>query len=306
MHKSIKYLVAGSVGLVSLLLIWGLIEPYVIAVEHNVATIPGLPAAWDGQRIGVLADFQVGMWLDNVAAVRGSVTRVIAERPAAVLIAGDFIYGPSDDIAEDAAEVAALVQPLVDAGIPTYAVLGNHDYGLAEADDIVDLERAQAVRAALAQVGVILLHNEAQALPLPTMQAAAAGAARNSALYVVGVGDRWANEDDPRTALAQGPPAAPRIALMHNPDTFPDFPAGSAPVAIAGHTHGGQVRIPFTPSWSWMSIVKADEVHGDGWIDGFGAAGNHLYVNRGIGFSIAPIRINCRPELTLLTLQPAP
>jgi hypothetical protein len=55
-----------------------------------------------------------------------------------------------------------------------------------------------------------------------------------------------------------------------------------------------------------MSIVKADEVHVDGWIDGFGAAGNHLYVNRGIGFSIAPIRINCRPELTLLTLQPAP
>jgi hypothetical protein len=306
MHKAIKYLVVGGLSVLSLLLIWGLIEPYVIAVEHDVAPIPGLPAAWDGQRIGVLADFQVGMWLDNVAAVRGSVTRLVAERPAAVLIAGDFIYGPSDDIAEDAAEVAALVRPLVDAGIPTYAVLGNHDYGLAEAEDVVDQERAQAVRAALAQIGVTLLHNEAQALPPPTRHAPAAGAASDSALYVVGVGDRWANEDDPLAALAQVPATAPRIALMHNPDTFPDFPAGSAPVAIAGHTHGGQVRIPFTPSWSWMSIVKADEVHVDSWIDGFGAAGNHLYVNRGIGFSIAPIRINCRPELTLLTLQPAP
>lgn len=90
---------------------------------------------------------------------------------------------------------------------------------------------------------------------------------------------------------------------MHEPDTFPVIPAGAAPLAFAGHTHGGQVRIPFTDDWSWMSLLVDKEIHGEGWIDGHGQPGNRLYVNRGIGFSNLPIRINCQPELTVFTLR---
>lgn len=93
--------------------------------------------------------------------------------------------------------------------------------------------------------------------------------------------------------------------MMHNPASFALFPANTAPVAVAGHTHGGQIRLPFTPEWSWLTFIKEDRVHADGWIDGYGKQRNHLYVNRGIGFSILLIRINCPPEITLFTLKQA-
>ena len=65
------------------------------------------------------------------------------------------------------------------------------------------------------------------------------------------------------------------------------------------------IRLPFTPEWSWITFRLEDEVHADGWIDGYGAPGNRLYVNRGIGFSVLPIRINCPPEITMFTLSGA-
>lgn len=69
---------------------------------------------------------------------------------------------------------------------------------------------------------------------------------------------------------------------MHNPDTFPQLPAGSAPVAVAGHTHGGQIRVPFLPEWSYLSLVQEGEVHVDGWVaEEYGEAGNELYVIAG-------------------------
>jgi len=124
-------------------------------------------------------------------------------------------------------------------------------------------------------------------------------------MYLVGIGSHWPNEDKPAVALAEVPELAPRFVMMHHPESFTLFPANTAPVAVAGHTHGGQIRLPFTPKWSWLTFTKEDRVHVDGWIDGYGQQSNHLYVNRGIGFSILPIRINCPPEITLFTLRQA-
>ncbi|MDQ3388105.1 MAG: hypothetical protein M3483_01245 [Gemmatimonadota bacterium] len=74
-----------------------------------------------------------------------------------------------------------------------------------------------------------------------------------------------------------------------------------------GHTHGGQLSLPFIPDWSWMALVKDVPVVADGWSrDDFGQPGNHLYVNVGVGFSDVPIRINARPELTFFALRRAP
>jgi hypothetical protein len=68
------------------------------------------------------------------------------------------------------------------------------------------------------------------------------------------------------------------VVFMHNPNSFSQIPAHAAPLAVAAHTHGGQIRIPFTPEWSWLAFFRSDEVHADGWIDaGFDQPGNRLY-----------------------------
>ena len=125
-------------------------------------------------------------------------------------------------------------------------------------------------------------------------------------LWVAGIGSVWAGASDPEAALSAVPPEAARIALMHNPESYREIGAGRAPLALAGHTHGGQIRLIPGRSESWLDIVREGEVIEDGWaVDSVGAPGNRLYVTRGIGFSGAPLRINCRPELTLVTLRAA-
>ena len=102
--------------------------------------------------------------------------------------------------------------------------------------------------------------------------------------------DAWVpGATDIGAALAHVPAGAPRVLLMHNPTAFLHRAPHSAPVALAAHTHGGQIRLPFTSRWSWMSLVEEAAVAADGWIaPSFGATGNRLYVNRGIGFRWLP------------------
>jgi predicted MPP superfamily phosphohydrolase len=302
--NSLKYLLFGFLGLLGVLLVWGLIEPYFIDEEPQVAEIPALPPSWEGKRIAVIADWQVGMWLDNTPTINRIVEELIEERPEAVLIAGDFIYGAANEPYEEINKVIDLVRPIPTAGIPTYAVLGNHDYALKDKHNPPNQELAAKLASALEGVGVNILQNDAVALKLPqSRNVTKAGTDAELPLYLVGIGSLWADNARPEVALAKVPDGAPRFVMMHHPDTFEQFPPNTAPVAVAGHTHGGQIRLPFTPTWSWMTFAKEDEVHADGWVvDNFGAAGNELYVNRGIGFSGIPIRINCVPEVTYFTL----
>ncbi len=91
----IKRALIGFVGVLLVLLVWGLVEPYMPATETQAAYIPGLPAAWEGQQIAVLADWQIGMWLDNTATIQQAVAELVARRPAAVLIAGILCTAPA-------------------------------------------------------------------------------------------------------------------------------------------------------------------------------------------------------------------
>ena len=290
----VRRLGVGALALLLLLLVWGLIEPYTIDEQRETAFMPGLPSGWEGREIALLADLQVGMWAGNTRTIRGIVRRLVADPPEAVLIAGDFIYDSDGRADELSARAAALLAPLVDAGIPTFAVLGNHDYALDDRGGTPKDETAASVRNALEQAGVRVLHNESAPLVL--------GA--TDSLYVVGIGDEWAGEDHATRALRGVPAAAPRVVFMHNPRSFRRLPPGTAPLALAGHTHGGQISLPFTPHWSWMSLVKHHPTEPHGWArDSEDPRGNRLYVNVGIGFSSVPLRINAPPELTRITLR---
>ena len=322
LSKWLRWLLLGGFAIALLMLIWAaVVEPRLIVEEEEIAPIPGLPPEWDGQRVALIADPQVGLWLSNTGTVERVVARLVEMRPAAVLIAGDFVYEPIESEEqqrrEEKTESAAaheaalqhtqravdLLRPLVDAGIPTYAVLGNHDYAVTEPTTSQLTRRASLVRQALERTGIRVLMNEAMQLPLP--RSAVTDGASGADLWLVGFGAHAPGQDHTRAALAQLPDGAPRLALMHNPDTFKKLPAGSAPLAMAGHTHGGQVRLP------WLLLRRILGRLGDeprpmsGWIDNFGAPGNRLYVNRGIGFSRLPIRFNAPPEITVFTLRAA-
>lgn len=283
---------------------WGvLVEPRLLRVHHELGRVPGLPRAWHGQRLALFADIQVGIPLSNVDTVRRLVQRVLQERPALVLIAGDFIYDAARDPAAAVERAVQLVAPLTRAGLSVYAVLGNHDYA-EELTDVPAERRAimELLRDRLEQTGIHVLHNAATALPAP---GAEANHPSERPLYLVGVGDPRLKDDRPLQAIQQVPAEAPRIVCMHNPRAFAPLPPGSAPFALAGHTHGGQIRVPGLPRLTLARLLKDFPNYLDGWIDGYGAPGNHLYVTRGVGFSVVPVRIGCPPQLTLFTLQPA-
>ncbi len=209
-----------------LLLVWGVgIEPRLIVEEHEVAVIPGLPEAWEGRRVALIADPQVGIFLSNTDTIRRIVSRIVELRPAAVFIAGDFIYHPLADEPEDVREdferdefsaealdelreVVDLLRPLQAHGIPTYAVLGNHDYGLKSVTVSPLPWLAARVRQELESIGVRVLQNEAIKLPQPD----AAASDELNDLWLVGFGPHLPNQDFTRAAFAQVPDAAPRVA----------------------------------------------------------------------------------------------
>jgi predicted MPP superfamily phosphohydrolase len=105
-------------------------------------------------------------------------------------------------------------------------------------------------------------------------------------------------------ALRGVPPDAPRIVLMHDPDSFPQLPPGSAPLGIAGHTHCGQVGIPFVTHWV-LSLAEGHAAPEDGWNAHYGQPGNRLYVTCGLGLGVVPLRIDDPPQITVFTLHRA-
>ena len=294
MKKKLAYAATGVVGGLVLLIAWGLIEPRFLNRKEEVATIPNLPASWEGKQIGQLSDFQIGMWLGNPGTASRSIEQMIEANPAAVLISGDFIYHADPDPSAEIQEAVSIVKPLVDAGIPTYAVLGNHDYGMSKKEAEPGTQLASSLESELEAAGITVLENESVAMQIPES---------NESLYLAAVDSLWANQDNVDAALEGIPEGSPRVALMHNPDSFELFPANAAPLAMAGHTHGGQMRIPNSPQWSWLRFTQKDKVYADGWARGYGEPGNNLYVNVGIGMSIVPLRIFCPPEMTLFTLE---
>jgi uncharacterized protein len=272
--------------LLVLLLAYGvLIEPRVILDEERFEVgLPRLTEADAGTEVAVVSDWQIGAFFDNDGTVEDAVDEILAAEPDVVLLGGDFVYSRDPGVEVQVARVRELAQPLADSGIPTFAVLGNHDHAAGMAEELTD---------ALEEIGIPVLQNEA--VPVEGTEG----------LQVVGIGAARPGLADVDAALADVPDGAPRIVLMHNPSVFPELPAGSAPLTVAGHTHCGQIAIPGLPRWSYLQLTEQEEVVADGWAPpGYGAEGNAMFVTCGIGFSVIPVRINAPPQVVLFELQP--
>ncbi|MCB9960343.1 MAG: metallophosphoesterase [Rhodospirillaceae bacterium] len=263
---------------------------YALAVEpylRLVVTPYDLPlAGWSGPplTIAALADLHICepyMTADRVAEIVAATDRLGADL---VVLLGDFARGiarfGAEDVAVDAwaAALAGLSAPL---GV--YAVLGNHDWWSGP----------DVVRAGLRAAGIVLLENAAVKLE-----------ARGHRLWLAGLGDQWAfgsqrGVDDLPGTLAQVRDGDPVVLLVHEPDIFPRVPPRVA-VTLAGHTHGGQVRIPFygpvvVPSRFGARFAYGHIVEG----------GRPLIVSGGLGMTGLPIRFGVPPEIVLVTLRGA-
>ena len=291
MHLWIRRIAAALAAAFVLLLVYGaLIEPRLLLDERRYdVEIPHLPQAWEGAEVAVFSDLQLGMWFANHGMVAEVVEEVVEAQPAAALIAGDFVYSRSPDVAAQVDTAVALLRPLLEADIPTFAVLGNHDHAAGAVDELV---------SALQELGVQVLRNDAVALPAP--------GADGQPLHVVGVAAQRPGAADPRRAFGEVPDDAARVVFMHNPSSYPALPAHSAPLSVAGHTHCGQIAIPGLPAWSYLELRAEERVVTDGWAPPtHGAAGNRMFVTCGIGFSLVPMRILARPQVVFFELAAA-
>ena len=293
MGHFVKHAAIALVAFGALLVLYGVaVEPRLILDERRYAVpLPQLEEEWDGTEVAVLSDIQVGMWWANTGMVERVVDRVVEADPDVVLLAGDYVYSKAPDIPVQLDTVLQLLGPVLDAGIPVYAVMGNHDYAVNAVEELTTAFEAR---------GVEVLQNEAVRVPAPD------GATADQPLYVVGLGPVRPGLVDVDQALSGVPEGASRVVLMHNPTAFPELPGGSAPLAVAGHTHCGQVALPFSPRWSYLGLTQEEAVVADGWApQTYGAEGNRLFVTCGVGFSAVPVRINAPPQVAFFELTQA-
>jgi len=259
------------------------IEPFGLIVTPYAFTPPGWPA---GRRltVTVIADLHAGGPDMPLPHVRQVIDTANSLRSDLVVLLGDFKawYRFKTEPVDDeiwAAELARLEAPL---GI--WAILGNHDWW----HDLV------GVRRALAGVNIPLLENNAVLLGAPGQRFWLAGLGDQIA-YWLGPG-RFRGVDDLPGTLSQIKTDDPVLLLAHEPDIFPKVP-GRVALTLAGHTHGGQIRLPllwphFVPSrygarFAYGHIVEHDR---------------NMIVSGGLGTSIIPARLGVPPEIVHVTL----
>lgn len=254
---------AALVLFLSLISVWSrFVEPNVLIVRTTV-----IPAPIDLD-IALVADVHVGT-LTRTWKLRQMVDKLNAMKVDLVVFAGDLTYDPPRDL-------AAALEPLRHLNKPMYAVLGNHDVQLPGPP----LE--QRIDHALAGSPVIFI--EHRVIDFPKFRLA-------------GLYDYWSARDD--TAFLRAlPQDKPLLVLMHQPHSLRELHGVHFALAMAGHTHGGQVYIPvLTPA-----LFKAyrDEIHIDGY---YVTPLGKLFVTRGVGVTGTPVRFLCPSTIDLLKLR---
>lgn len=258
------------------------VEPFWPVTERLQMDFPGVGPSLNGLRVAQLSDLHVAkiMPLDFLRKQLEYVQRL---EPDILVLTGDFVTHPNGRTLDDLAGLA----PLLQARLGVFAVLGNHEYSIFGPDTSMQSEwLADRISDLLADHGVRVLRNEAEVLEIG-----------DDRLQIVGLEEFWSRRFDPVAAFANVDPKLPCLALVHNPDAIKALAVTPAHWILAGHTHGGQVRIPF------FGAPRLPIRHRQYDAGLFHVEGKRLYVNRGLGY-IRQVRFNCRPEITLFTLTP--
>ncbi len=268
-----------------------------LSVETHTIPIQDLPERLVGTVIAQLSDFHFDGLRLSERLLAHTIDQIRTINPDLIAFTGDFVTHDPDPIHELARRLKHLP-----SRYGMIAVLGNHDIAVKGARGVVT--------QALENADIPVLWNEI-ATPM------------GEDFPVVGFADYWSCEFDPHV-LDRLDPAVPRLVLSHNPDTAEPLADWRADLQLSGHTHGGQINIPFLGSgplvWKQIRQRVPRQIRNSipflsdrcfhvvrhwEWGQGLHRINNNwLYVNRGLG-TYFPGRLFCPPELTVLTLVKA-
>lgn len=266
-----------------------LVEPWSIKVRRYTIPIDGLPPELEALRIVQFSDSHLGPRIPE-SFIRHAVSVAADLQPDVLALTGDYIHDGDTHI-ERAAE---LCKPMIDAArYGAVGVLGNHDWW----------GDAQKMAQNLSKLGVHMIDNNR--VWLDPAKGELTRKQESGSLALVGLGDLTEDRIDTQSAFSQINPQCPRILLAHQPDTaeLESLASSGSPrvdLMLSGHTHGGQVRIPFigTP------LVPSN--YGSKYAGGLVQAPRFpVVVSRGIGMSLLPVRFGVPPEIVEITLTRA-
>ena len=280
-RKRISKITARALALLLVFLAaWAfLVEPNRLVFRDEVIQLPNWPTNFENLKIAVLADLHVGSPFIDADKLNYIVMQVNAAHPDLVLLLGDYVIQEVAFGKFVEPEVSAQNLKNLRAPHGVYAVLGNHDWWYD----------GPRVRRALEDVGIRVLDDEVARIERD-----------GQAIWLAGLADAWTNQTNIKGTLAQVTDESPIIALTHNPDLFIRIPP-RVTLTLAGHTHGGQVKLPL------VGRLKVPSEFGQRYAAGHIVENNHhLFVTTGIGTSIIPVRFLVPPEVVFLTLKTVP
>jgi uncharacterized protein len=247
-----------------------------------------LPATLQGLKIGLLTDFH-SSFIVSKELIMDAANLVMSERPDIIVLTGDFISGSTKFLSGSIGEFTlqylercAVALSQLKAPLGIYGVLGNHDFwsGAASVKAICDTLSKR--------VGVTWLRNTNVELKKS-----------GTPFHLLGVDDYWESSCSLTAACKGINRESIKILLSHNPDINDDISLSRERIdlVLSGHTHGGQVVVPF------LGQPVMPSKFGQKYRQGLVRDGERqTYVSRGVGCLLAPIRLNCMPEATVVTL----
>jgi len=255
------------------------IEPNRPCIVRREFFLSRWPERLNGFTVALLSDFHYDDHF-SVHPLHAAIPMVNGLRPDLIVLTGDFVTSPTfgdEKKAAFAAEPCARLLSQMTAAHGLWAVMGNHDD---------NTDRKHVTRALQAE-NIQVLANQSQAIE------------RDGArIWLAGVNDVLSRTADLRETLRRVPAGEAVILLAHEPDFANEVSRFPVDLQLSGHSHGGQIRVPLLPPLYLPAMAKK-------YFWGTYQVGPlKLYTNAGLGTIGVPMRLNCPPEITLLTLRP--
>jgi len=247
------------------------IERNIVQVNRYMIPVPNLPLSFHGFTLAHLTDIHLG-FLVSEAFVEEIVQRTNSLNTDAIVCTGDYVH--NRNTTEEIDKVWPILSRL-SARHGVYSVLGNHDHWADNNRSLYWLERS----------GQNIRH-----------QCKAIYKGRDRIL-IGGAGDFWGDKLNIDKAFSSSDQGDCRILLAHNPDSVDTEFETPLSLVLSGHTHGGQVVIPFLGA---PKLPVENKAYSSGLI---ATSKTPLFISRGIGWAIVPVRFNCYPEIAVLELM---